>query len=195
VKLPLLVLGALPVLGSGCTFDALEELMAVSRDTHRKFFHNIFCTWGQYVVSSVLHVMALYERQGLLGCVSSVYCVYVCWDQCLASMHSTCKGTDKYPTLVFEVACSHTRNILHVSQFFWRTYNDQTISRMDPLFRCLHNDDAYLRNLRWSSPIMANGTLKTHHCGAYLICDSGYNEWACLMPPYKHQLLGSGLLK
>jgi hypothetical protein len=41
---------------------------------------------------------------------------------------------------------------------------------------------------------MADGTLKTHR-GAYLICHGGYNEWACLMPPYKHQLPGSGLLK
>ena len=38
VKLPLLVLGALRILGSCCTFDALEELTAVGQDTHRKFF-------------------------------------------------------------------------------------------------------------------------------------------------------------
>jgi Plant transposon protein. len=129
VKLPLLVLGALRILGSGCTFDAQEELTGVSRDTHRKFFHDIFCTWGQHVAkdiitmpddeNSVCHVMALYERQGLPGCVGSVDCVHVCWDQCPASMHSTCKGKDKYPTtLAFEVTCSHTRKILHVSQFF-----------------------------------------------------------------------------
>jgi Plant transposon protein. len=39
---------------------------------------------------------------------------------------------------------------------------------------------------------MADGTQKVHR-GAYLICDGEYNEWACLMPPYKHQLPGSGL--
>mmetsp|Transcript_11517 Transcript_11517/g.21528 ORF Transcript_11517/g.21528 Transcript_11517/m.21528 type:complete len:181 (+) Transcript_11517:298-840(+) len=65
------------------------------------------------------------------------------------------------------------------------------ISRIDPLFRLLRNDDVFLRNLRWTL-VARDGTHKNHH-GAYLICDGGYNEWACLMPPYKHQLPGSGL--
>jgi hypothetical protein len=54
----------------------------VDRDTHRRFFHDIFCTCGQHAAkdiitmpddeNSVRHVMALYERQGLPGCVGSV---------------------------------------------------------------------------------------------------------------------------
>jgi hypothetical protein len=203
IKLSLLVLGSLRMLGSGCTFDAIEELTCVSRVTHRKFFHKYFCTWGQDAAKdiirlphdedSILHVMALYERKGLPGCVGSVDCVHVCWDKCPSSLHSTCKGKDKVPTLAFEVACSHTKKIIHVSQFFWGTYNDKTISRFDPLFRFLRDDDSILKNLRWTS-VGRDGTRKEHR-GAYMICDGGYNEWACLMPPYKHQLPGTALEK
>lgn len=39
IPIGLLVLAALRVLGSGCTFEAVEELTAVSECTHRKFFH------------------------------------------------------------------------------------------------------------------------------------------------------------
>ena len=131
--------------------------------------------------NSARHVMGLYEKQGLPGCVSSVHCIHVCWDRCPSSMHSTSKGKDKVPTLVFKVACSHTRKILHVPQSFGGTYNDKTISRINPLFRLLCDDDAFLRNLRWTS-VARDGTHQ-NHCGAYLICDGGYNEWACLMPP------------
>jgi hypothetical protein len=41
VKVSLLVLGSLRILGSGCTFDCVEELTCVGQDTHRKFFHNV----------------------------------------------------------------------------------------------------------------------------------------------------------
>ena len=27
--------------------------------------------------------------------------------------------------------------------------------------------------------------------GAYMICDGGYHDWACLVPPFKHQEHGS----
>lgn len=78
-------------------------------------------------------------------------------------------------------------------QFFWGTYNDKTISRLDPLFQWLCKDDSYLKNLRWTS-IASDGTRKVHR-GAYMICDGGYNEWECLIPPYKHQLPGTELEK
>jgi len=105
VKLSLLVLGCLRILGSGCTFDAIEELTCVSQDTHRKFFHKYFCTWGQEAAKDLIklphdentarHIMALYERKGLPGCVGSVDCVHICWDKCPSSLHSTCKGKTK----------------------------------------------------------------------------------------------------
>ena len=56
VKLSLLVLGSLRMLGSGCTFDAIEELTCVSRVKHRQFFHKYFCTWGQETAKDIIRL-------------------------------------------------------------------------------------------------------------------------------------------
>jgi Plant transposon protein. len=82
---------------------------------------------------------------------------------------------------------------MHVSDYFWGTYNDKTIARLDPLFDLFREDGSPLKNLRWYSEKQQNG--RKEHRGAYMICDGGYHEWACLVPPYKHQLLGTALEK
>ena len=204
IRISLLVLGSLRCIASGCTFDAIEELTCVSQDTHRVFFHKYFCTWGRDAAKDLIkmphdddtiaHVTAQYEKRGLPGCVGSVDCVHVCWDRCPASMHSVCKGKDNVPTLAFQVVCSHTKKIMHVSDYFWGTYNDKTIARLDPLFDLFRDDDSKLKNMTWTSNKVCQHGRKVHH-GAYLICDGGYHEWACLVSPYKHQLPGSALEK
>jgi len=46
VFIELLVLGSIRVIASGCTFDAVEELTNVHQESHRVFFHEQFCKWG-----------------------------------------------------------------------------------------------------------------------------------------------------
>ena len=99
---------AMRCLASGCTFDAIKEMTCVAQETHRKFFHDIFCALGKQASryhikmphdeDSLHHVTSLYEQKGLPGCVGSIDCVHVYWDQCPASLHSTCKGKDKQGT-------------------------------------------------------------------------------------------------
>ena len=129
VPLGLLVLAALRVLGSGCTFDAVEELTAVHECTHRKFFHENFCIWGSRAAADhirmpetpeeIAHVMRVYEERGFPGCVGSIDCVHLVWDKCPAGALSACKGKGSFPTLVFQVVCSNTRKILSVSKYHW----------------------------------------------------------------------------
>ena len=87
MQIELLVLGSLRIVGSGCTFDAIEELTNVSEETHRVFFHNKFCAWGDRVFPEHVHqpktedeiknVLALYKRIGLPGCAGSIdWCVH-----------------------------------------------------------------------------------------------------------------------
>ena len=45
----LLLLGSLRYLGRGIMFDDLEELTAISEETHRVFFH-VFVQWGRAVL-------------------------------------------------------------------------------------------------------------------------------------------------
>jgi len=94
IKVDLLVLGSLRVVGSGCTFDAIEELTNVAQETHCCFFHEQFCRWGERVSPvhikmpncpvTARHVLGLYKRRGFPGYVGSVDCVHVVWDKCPA---------------------------------------------------------------------------------------------------------------
>ena len=126
MSIELLVLGSLRLVGSGCTFDAIEELTNVDEETHQVFFHDKFCAWGERAAERHIrmpsrdeefrHILALYERIGLLGCGGSVNCVHLVWDKCPSGLSSACKGEDKCPTLAFEVSASHTKLILLVPQ-------------------------------------------------------------------------------
>ena len=160
VDIRLLVLGSLRILASGCAFDLIEELTAVAEETLRRFFHDKFCRWGDLQSSiyikmphdqeSMERVARQYEECGLPGCAASVDCVHLVWDRCRASVRSLClNGKEKCPTLVFQVAGSHTRRVLHVSQYFWGTLNDKTIARIDKLFNLFREDGSFLKNWRW----------------------------------------------
>ena len=233
VPVSLLVLGSLRVIGSGCTFDAIEELTNVAEETHRIFFHEQFCNWGERVspthikmpcdAESLRHVLGLYERLGHPGCTGSIDCVHVIWDKCPAGLKSACKGKGGFPTLAFQVVCSHTKKIMSVSVFFWGTVNDKTIAMADDVFRKLRDDDAPLRNIVWHTiktkdAMNDNDTLTVesndnypiinrHYTivsstltdiviqfkGAYLISDGGYHRWGCLVNPYHLQPPGTDL--
>ena len=161
VSIELLVLGSLRLVGSGCTFDAIEELTNVDEETHRVFFHENFCAWGERAAERHIrmpstdeefrHILALYERIGLPGCGGSVDCVHLVWDKCPSGLSSACKGKDKCPTLAFEVSASHTKRILSVSQYFYGTINDKTISLADALFESFREEGGKHREYEWTS--------------------------------------------
>ena len=196
VHIKLLVLGSLRFITSGCPFDLIQELTNVGLETHRKFLHEKFATWGEVAArrhirmprdaDSLNKVQAPYEACGLPGAVGSIDCVHLIWDACPAGHRSACAGKDKVPTLVFEVVGSHSKRILSVSQYFWGTFNDRTVSRLDPVFDLFRDDGEFLKGVRWHS-FRFDGSLREHQ-GAYLICDGGYNDWRCLTCPYKVSL-------
>ena len=47
IEMELMVLGALRVLASGCSFDLIEELSNADEVTHHNFFYHRFCQWGR----------------------------------------------------------------------------------------------------------------------------------------------------
>ena len=81
------------------------------------------------------------------------------------------------------------RKILSVSQYFWGATNDKTIARYDAAVGELRSPDTFLKNVRWSSH--NHCVLLQENVGAYFICDGGYHDWECLMPPNKHQVPGT----
>ena len=116
----LLVLGCLRILSTGCTFDCIEELTCIHEDTVRVFFLERFILWGQLTSQKEIHlpkthhefrhVLGQYEIVGLPGCLGSIDCVHLIWNNCPAGIVSQCKGKEKVPTLAFQVVVSHSRN-------------------------------------------------------------------------------------
>ena len=159
VEVELLVLASLRLLGSGCTYDLAEEFTSVGQETLRCFFQNIFCKWGRALSRKTVtlpeteeemrHVVGLYERVGLPGCVGSVDCVHLVWDKCPAGYVSQCKGKEKHATLAFQAVVSHTKRILALSHFFAGATNDKTIARYDTAIQKIRGKSEALVGLEW----------------------------------------------
>ena len=95
------------------------------------------------------HVVGLYERIGLPGCVGSVDCVHLVWDKCPAGYLSQCKGKEKHATLAFQAVVSHTKRILALSQFFAGATNDKTIARYDTAILKVRGKSEAISGLEW----------------------------------------------
>ncbi len=205
IGIPILVLGSLRVLASGCTFDAIEELTNISQESHRVFFHQFCKSWGAAKATNMIklptnaeelvHITGLYELLGLPGCVGSIDCVHVVWDCCRASLLSSCRGKEKVPTLVFQVVVSPTKKILAVQGYYYGCLNDKTIARFDPAISALRAKGEFLAELEWSCiSSNENGVMtKVTRKGMYFICDGGYHSWKSLIPPFKDQVEGTDL--
>ena len=62
---------------------------------------------------------------------------------------------------------------------------------MDDAITELRDQNSYLANIKWKT-FDRNGNTKEHK-GSYYICDGGYHNWQCLIPPFKHQVPGTDL--
>ena len=87
------------------------------------------------------HVLGRYERVGLPGCIGSIDCVHLIWNNCPVVITAQCKGKEKFPTLAFQVVVSHTRKILSCSPAFYGSVNDKTICRYDNVVNMMKKDD------------------------------------------------------
>ena len=192
VEVELLVLDSLRLLGSGCTYDLAEECTNVAQGTIRLFFQNTFCKWGRALSRDLVklpeteeqlrHVVGLYERIGLPGCVGSVDCVHLVWDKCPAGYLSQCKGKEKHATLAFQAVVLHTKRILALSQFFAGATNDKSIARYDSAIQKIRTKSEALVGLEWGA--FGQDGVERRQKGAYYICDGGYHYWQELIAPY-----------
>jgi len=81
---------ALRYLGTGCSFDVLKESSSIGEKMCCTFTHH-FCSWFREQFRSmhihlpateaeITHVEELYGHLGLPGCIGSVDCVYIPWE-------------------------------------------------------------------------------------------------------------------
>ncbi len=146
----LLVLGSLPYLGRGWTFDGIEENMAISQEVHHTFFH-IFIDFGSTVlhdkfVQNPVHLdeaksnMVEYAESGLPGCVGSSDCMHILTEGCQYNLKNNHLGRkNSNTTRTFKLTCNHGRRILHMTIGGPGCWNDQTMVHFDKFISGIHD--------------------------------------------------------
>eukprot|EP00978_Attheya_sp_CCMP212_P021848 scaffold64230_cov41-Attheya_sp.AAC.2 len=189
----LLVMGSLLQLATGMKPFWLELCTGVDSQTQRIFSQEKYFKWMKQLALEEItmpkteeeleHVMGHYRSIGLPGCTGSIDCVHVFWNKCPAGLLNSCQvGNKAKPSLSFEFVVSHTGFVLSVSQFFYGCTNDKTICKLDEAIELIKEGE--LSKLEFFVRCDDGKTEKL--TGPYFICDGGYLDWMCLIPPFKH---------
>ena len=138
VPLELLLLGFLRYAGCGFTLDDLEEVTAISRETHRRFIlqfieYGLSCLWEQYIIKTATMADGDYNSQlfpvaRFSGCIGSVDGTHVVIERCSDWAINKYKGykLNKPSHNYNNVACNHMREFLSCTKEFPATWNDKT---------------------------------------------------------------------
>ena len=138
-------------------------------------------------------VVGEYSARGLPGCVGSIDCVHVGWDQCPNQYHSLYTGKEGFPSVAYEVICTSRKFIQSVSAGHPGSRNDKHIVRTDDSVMQLLEGNGWLQSKAWNST-GPNGK-RLQFFGVFLICDGGYHRWPCLISPVKTGAAGSPVMK
>ena len=201
----LLLLGSLRYLGRGWTFDDMRDVTYISRDVHRKFFHQ-FVRFGatalypMYVsvpqtVEELQDCENEYNIAGFPGCIGSTDATHIPLEKVCVSLRQAHLGFKSKSTMrTYNLTCNHRRKILHTTSGHPGRWNDKTLVRFDSFMSNLRDgafDDKIEFKLKTQQGMPTNDdkqvgddrtlTLK----GAYVIVDNGYLEWSTTVPPLK----------
>ena len=196
------LLGVLNSLGHAASHFSVGLQTNISEEVHRKFFMQ----WTG-LMASVKHlfiympqeeaqlrfIMEEYRDMGLPGCVGSVDCVHVGWDQCPVQYSNMYKGKEGYTFIAYEVISTSRKFIQSVSAGHPGARNDKHIVRTDDTVMSLLHGNGWLNSKSWETKDRKGRTKVTK--GLYLICDGGYHRWPCLMFPVKSGAPDSPLAK
>lgn len=192
----LLLLGALRYLGRGWTFDDLEESTSISEECHRQFFH-VFLKWGSTALFNKLVIapananeasthMHEMQQAGFDGCVGSVDATHVGMMRCPYVRWNHHKGPkESLPARTYNIVVNHRRRILHSTSGHPSRWNDKTLAMFDNFLMGLNKGtilDDSIFNLQTTKK---KNDEEIKFQGGWLLCDNGYPEWSCLIPPLK----------
>ena len=201
-NLELKLLGALFVLGSGCTQFIVSTQTNMSKEVHRVFFlawvskMSSIQTEFIYMPSDEVtfqKVVGEYTSRGLPGCVGSVDVVHIAWDRCPTQYMNMFKGKEGFPSIAYEIICTSRKFVQSVSCGHPGARNDKHIVRTDESVMQLLEGNGWLHSKAWRA-MGPNQQVKVFK-GVYLICDGGYHRWPCLVSPVKHGIAGSPTMK
>ena len=132
------VLAVLRILGRGMCLDGIQELSGISSSTTRTFFHawtKKFRETLRFPETSeeIEKVMQPYAAVGFPGAIGCTDVVHIWWDKCPTSLINIYTGKEGYPTIAYEMTCSHDGRILYCTPGFYGSQNDKSIIRFDGL--------------------------------------------------------------
>ena len=148
--LALMLLGTLPYLGRGWTFDDLEEATLIDEETHRQFFHYFidYCSttlYKRYVISpsspedaaSHMHEM---EQAGCHGSCGSTDGVHITMEKCSHRLKQHHLGPKlSHTARSYNVTVNHRRRILSSSPGHPSRWNDKTLVLFDDFVKGIHD--------------------------------------------------------
>ena len=206
----LLLLGSLRYLGRGWTFSDMKDVTYISRDVHRKFFHQ-FVKFGAKVLYPMYVSVPQTEAElrdceneyaiaGFPGCIGSTDATYIPLEKDCFSLRQTHLGGKSKSTMrTYNLTCNHRRQILHTMSGHPGRWNDKTLIRFDSFMSELRDggyNDKINFELRTKQgmprPPDAEGgnkkdrTLKLK--GAYVIVDNGATHES-FMQPFRVEIL------
>lgn len=192
VPLELLVLCCLRILGRGMCLDGINELTNISMECVRQFFHKfcklfasvyfpIYCAPPE-TPQEINKVLQEYAMLGYPGCIGSADVVHIAWDRAPHLLRWKYVGKEGYPTVAYEVVCTHTRKIIACSKGFAGADPDKTIVQYDAFIQSIKNKVKYA-DVEFS--VVNEAGEEEFLKGLYLIVDNGYPKWCCLQNPEK----------
>jgi hypothetical protein len=137
------VLAVLRILARGTCLDGIAELSGMSKATVNAFFHLWTKTFREKMSAEHVrfpetqeefdHIMKPYAMVGFPGAVGCTDVVHIWWDKCPTSLVNLYTGKEGYPTIAYEMTCSHDGKILYCTPGFYGSQNDKSIIRFDGL--------------------------------------------------------------
>lgn len=147
------VLGVLRILGRGTCLDGITELSYISTAVMQQFYHRWCAKFVEDIFplhvcmpvtkNDVAKVMGEYIALGLPGAICSMDVVHIHWDRCCYSEQLLYNGKEGYPTVAYEMACSHDGRFVSTTPGWYGSWNDKTIVQFDPLPLLLQENSAY----------------------------------------------------
>ena len=211
------VLTVLRILGRNLYYDdaASYTRSAPGGDRLRKFFINFVAAFRQdfgdewikppQTKEQILEAMKPYAINGLHGCICSVDGVRIRFWNIPSSMKVAHTGKEGYTTKVWEVVSLHNGEIIGITGPFYGKTVDTTASLYDDLLlnirdRKVYQDVAYELFTADGEKKVMKGKLymlfihdEVTYCfptfeGAWVLCDSGYHKWWCMIAPLRRRL-------
>lgn len=191
IPIEMKILSSLRILGRDNVLDDMVEFAHYSKTAIQKAFTDftnnvalrLFPHYVKYPEGAEMKkMMETFASLGFPGCVGSVDCTHVRWDQCPALYRNLMKGKEGYPTVAFEVICDHQRKILHCSSSFFGTTNDAVLCYQDDVVEdILKGKFSEERNLSFTTTTTCG--LKIKWDGCYLLADQGYPSTFGIVDP------------